>query len=273
MIWLGPAGIPLVSKERNTLEGIRTVARLGLNAMEIQFVRGIKMNLAYAKECGKVAKELNVKLSIHAPYYINLSSKDVRKVEASKERILASVERAIVMNAEIVVFHPGYYGSLSKEKVFELIKEGCEEIVEEIKGKNVFLGLETTGRVSQFGELEEIIRVCKEVKGCVPVIDWAHVYARNGGKIDYSKILDIVEKLKLPYLHTHFSCIDFSLLEEGKGNERRHLELKAGRPPFKPLAVEILKRKMDVVIISESPILEEDSLRMKEVLEEIGYKW
>jgi len=270
MIWLGPAGIPTVSKDSSTLVGIEVVSELKLNAMEIEFVRGVKMSNELAKECGKVAKELNIKLSVHAPYFINLSSAEKLKIKQSKKRILDSVERAHLMNADVIVFHPGYYGKLSPEETYEMIKEGCEDLVDIIKSKgwNVRLGLETTGKLSQFGTLDEIIRIHKKLKLCVPVVDFSHMLARQQGKIDYGKILNKLKALKLKHYHTHFSGIEFS--EKG---ERRHLTIDNEQPPFKPLAKEILKKKINITIISESPVLEQDSLIMKKTFEELGYKF
>jgi len=270
MIWLGPAGIPTVGKGGSSLEGIKTVSKLGLNAMEVEFVRGVKMSKEMAKECGKVAKEFNIRLSVHAPYYINLSSSEKIKIKQSKKRILDSVERAHLMHADVVVFHPGYYGKLDPKETYELIKDACRDIIDTMKSKkikNVRLGLETTGKHSQFGSLDEIIKIHREFRTCVPVVDFAHMFARQGGRIDYGKILDRLKKLKLKHYHTHFSNIEFS----DKG-ERWHLVLDK-KPPFKSLAKEILKRKMNITIISESPILEQDSLKMRKIFERLKYKF
>ncbi len=157
------------------------------------------------------------------------------------------------------------------------MKKACVDIKDNLNEKgitDVRLGLETTGKVSQFGTLDEIVRICRELKYCSPVVDWAHLYARAAGRINFSDIFDKVAVLKLKHLHTHFSCIEFSLAGmEGKGNERRHLTLDTKKPDFEPLAKEILKRKVDITLISESPILEKDALVMKKMLEEHGYKF
>jgi len=262
-IYLGPAGVCVSSRERSTLGGLKRVAELGLNAMEVEFVRGVNMGLPLAKEVGALAKKLGVKLSVHAPYYVNLCSEDKIKVKASERRILDSVERAHAMSADAVVFHPGYYGELSKEEAFRRVEESCKRMREwmrERKISNVRLGLETTGKGKQFGTLDEIVEICKKVKGCTPAVDFAHIYARQGGKIDYRKVFDKVEELKLKRLHTHFSGIEFTA-----AGERRHLPMDKG-PDFRPLAKELRKIRFDITIISESPVLEQDSLRMKEML-------
>jgi len=276
-IWLGPAGVPITSKDKSTLGGIERVSELGLNVFEVEFVRGVKMNTDMAKRVGELAKKLNIRLSIHAPYYINLCSFDKEKLNASKKRIMDSIERAHTMHADVVVFHPAYYGKLSEEEAYQKVKEACKEMTDNMKQDgidDVKLGLETTGKVSQFGTLDEIIRVCKEVKECSLVVDFAHLYARAAGRINFSKIFDKVSTLKLKHLHTHFSCIEYSTVGmTGKGNERYHLTLDTKKPDFEPLVKEILKRKIDITLISESPILEKDALIMKKMFEKHGYKF
>lgn len=262
-IRLGPAGIPESCKKKNTIEGIKKVTELKLQAMEVEFVYGVRMSRLMAKETGEIAKKLNIELSVHAPYYINLCTTDKKKLAASKRRIKNSMDRAIAMEAHVVTFHPGFYGKLTEEEAFEKVKEACEELAT----KKVMLGLETTGKHTAFGTVEEIVELCKQVNYCVPVIDFAHIFARNYGKIDYGEIFDLIKPLKLKHIHSHFSNIEFT--EKG---ERRHLPLD-DQPPFKPLAKEILKRKVNITIISESPILEKDSLRMAKIFKKLGYSF
>jgi deoxyribonuclease-4 len=235
--------------------------------MEVEFVQGVRMGNDLAKAAGKKAKDLGVLLSIHAPYFINLCNP--AKVGESQKRILDSCERGHHMGAKFVAFHPGYYGSLTKEQAYDYVKKACAEMAEKVRanGWNVLLGLETTGKHSQFGTLEECIKICREVKGCSTVIDFAHLYAKQGGKIDYKYILDSISALKPSHVHCHFSNIEFTM----KG-ERRHLVLDHS-PPFEPLAKEILKQHFDMTIICESPALEQDALRMKKIFENNGYKF
>lgn len=272
-IRLGPAGIPTVCKG-SSIDGVKSVAELELSAMEIEFVRGVKMSNSLAKELGIVAKNLDVELSVHAPYFINLASSEKEKIAASKLRILDSLERGAAMHATVVVVHAGYYGK-DKGKAGEMIFSACSDLADKIKqnGWRVLLGLETTGKQSQWGTLDEIIELCKKNKGCTVALDPAHIYARQGGKIDYKEIFDKLEVLKLGHLHCHFSGINYSVTGIGRGNERSHLPLKQAGPPFEEFAKEILKRKIDATIISESPVLEQDSLVMKKIFEKLGYEF
>jgi deoxyribonuclease-4 len=270
MIRIGPAGVPICSKDRSTIGGIKTVKQLGLNAMEIEFVRQVYVDNKAAEKIGKVAKQLDVELSVHAPYFINLCSEDRAKLGASKQRILQSCERAHWMGAGIVVFHPGFYGKLTKEQAFDRVKSACEDMIDKMKEKgiDVLLGPETMGKQTTFGTLDELIDLAKQVKGLVPVIDWAHLYARAGGQLNFGAVFDSLKTLGLKHYHCHVTCVHFISAGPGKGNERYHLTLDKKRPDFKPLIEEIKKRKLDITLISESPVLEKDALVLKRMFEE-----
>lgn len=275
-IFLGPAGIPIAAKGNSSIDGIKAVSEIRLNAMEIEFVRGVHMSSQLAKECGEAAKEFNVKLSVHAPYFINLLSEKKEIVEASKKRILDSVERGSLMSANIVAVHAGYYGKLSKEEGIERMAGQANELTDKIKsnGWKTLVGFETSGKVKSFGTIEEIVEICERVEGFGIVLDAAHIFALQAGRIDYSEMFDRIKPLKLEHVNMHFSNIKWRPVKAtGAGNEWYHMEIKNNQPPFESLAKEILKRKIDVTIISESPILENDSLLMKRVFEKLGYKF
>lgn len=261
-ILLGPAGSPATS----TLEGVKAVKDLGLRAMEVEFVRGVRMSNTLAKQVGAEAKRHDIRLSVHAPYYINLASDDPEKRKASIKRILDSCERGHHMGAKEIVFHPAYFGKNDKEEVFQTVKKAVLDMQDTVKknGWGVKLAPETTGKHSALGSLDETTRLAKET-GCSLCVDFAHLYARQMGKIDYGDVFNKLKPLKISHLHCHFSGINYS----DKG-ERNHLVMDHN-PDFGPLAKEILKRKLSVTIISESPITWRDSLKMKAVFEKLGY--
>jgi deoxyribonuclease-4 len=272
-IFLGPAGIPTVAEDRTTEGGIKKVSELGLNCIEIEFVRNVYLNQKKAEEIGKLAKELNIQLTVHAPYFINLLSGKKSTVEASKKRILESLDRAERMNAKTVVVHAAYYGNLSKEEAFEKMKSITEEILDEMKKNGInktLLAYETMAKESQFAGLEELLKLMKEMKSrqLTVNVDFAHLFARNNGKINYSEIL---EKLKgFDQIFSHFSNVKFNV------NTKKFVDVHVpinSHPPFKPLAEEILKRKLNITIISESPILEQDSLKMFKIFKSLDPKF
>lgn len=265
MIRLGPAG----NIDSDTITSLRTIKNIGLQAQEIEFVRHVYMKNEMAKDVGEIAKKLGVSLSIHCPYFINLASQEKEKVEASKKRILDSCERGHYLGAKHIVFHPAYFGKRDKKEVYQTVKNEILDLLEIINKNswNIKLSPETTGKHSAFGSLDETIKIAKETK-CDICIDPAHIYARNNGKIDFGEMLDKLEVLKLKQLHFHFSAIKYS----DKG-EVHHLTLAEGGPDFRPFARELIKRKIECTIISESPITYKDSLLMKKILEDLGYKF
>lgn len=258
-ICLGPAGLG-----GNSLDGIGHIRRLKLNCAEVEFTYGVRMSNQLAKEVGKEAKKQNISLSVHGPYYINLGSKEKIKTKQSKQRILDSCERAHHLGAKNVVFHAGFYQGRNKEEVYNIIKEGIIDLQRTIRKNNwdVDLALETTGKKSQFGDLDELLKLRKEV-GCSLCVDFAHILAREG-KIDLEEVFNKLKLLK--YIHSHFSGIEYTA-----NGERRHLITE--EKDIIPLAKEILKRKVDITIINESPDPIRDSLKTKKVFERLGYKF
>ncbi|MFQ5647899.1 MAG: TIM barrel protein, partial [Candidatus Aenigmatarchaeota archaeon] len=260
----------LLSKNEKTLDSLKNLARIGLNAQEIEFVRSTYMDNSEAKKVGELAKKLDIKLSTHASYFINLASKERKKIEISRKRILSSCERMHYMGGGPVVFHPSYFGGMDREKVFQTTKEAILDMMNTIKKKgwNCKLAPETTGKHSALGSLDETIRMVKET-GCFLCVDLAHLFARNLGRIDFGEIFNKLKPLKLKHLHCHFSGIEYT----SKG-EKRHLVLNHS-PEFKEFAKVLLKQKWlkSVTIISESPITWKDSLKMKKILEKMGYRF
>jgi len=261
-IFLGPAGTPAHS----TLEGISKLKELGLQCTEVQFSHGINMGIPLAKKVGAEAKKYGIKLSVHSPFFINLASDEKEKIIASKRRIINSCERAHYLGADLVVFHPAYFGKKDHEEVYQTTKKAIQEMQKIIKARKwkVRLAPETTGKHSALGSLDETIRLVKET-GCFLCVDIAHLFARNNGKINYKKILDKLKFLKSEHLHFHFSGIKYS----SKG-ELKHLNLNS-HPDFKAFAKELLKRKIKCTIISETPITWRDSLKMRKIFEDFGH--
>jgi deoxyribonuclease-4 len=274
-IFIGPAGNASSAKEPGTEGSLKWVKETGLNAQEIEFVRRVYLTKERAENIGKLAKKLNIRLSVHAPYFINLASEKKRIVEISKRLILESADRGERCGADAIAIHSAYYYKKDPRKTFEILKKNLEEILDEIKSrgiKRIKLGIETMAKDTQFGTLDEVIKLCKEVahKQLVPYIDFAHIYCKNNGKINYSEIFDKLEDLKLKHINSHFEGIKYNL------NKKKFVDVHTminSHPPFKPLAEEILKRKLSITIIAESkPYPEKDALKIKRIFEKLRYK-
>lgn len=253
MIIIGPSGIGTPAEK-----GLELIKKLKLGAVEIAFTHGVYMNVERAKEVGETASKLGITLSIHASYYLNLCSEDKSKIEASKKRILDSCEIGHYLGARYIVFHAAFYGKLSKEETYKNVRERVLEIQEVIKKNkwDVSLCPETTGKGTQFGDVDELVKLSKET-GCGICVDFAHVYARNIGKIDYDDVCSKIKDIK--NLTGHFTGIEFT--EKG---ERRHIRLDIKRA--KELVEYLKKYEISMRIIIESPEPYEDAVEMNKIV-------
>ncbi|PLW79662.1 endonuclease IV [Candidatus Woesearchaeota archaeon] len=251
---IGPAGTDGLGYEK----GIPNVKNNGLKILEMPFTHGVNVSNEKAKILGELAKEQGVILTIHAPYFINLASPEKIKREASKKRILDSVERAIHLNAKYVVFHPGFYQKQDKEEVYEIIKEEIEDIIqimEENCWDKKILAPETTGKASQFGDLDELLRLREEL-GISITVDFSHIYARNIGKIDYGEVFKKLPKT----FHAHFSGIEYT----DKGERNHILTSKEFAEPLIKKLQEYGDKGYNITIINESPEPLNDAIKMQE---------
>jgi deoxyribonuclease-4 len=256
LIRIGPAG----SSGLGNLNGVARCAEMGLDCMEVEFTYGVRMDLKSARAVGKLAQEKGVRLSVHAPYYINLASEEKEKLAASKKRILDSCQRAHHMKARNVTFHAGFYQTRTPDQTYARIKKAIVGLQKQIARRKwqTTLCPEITGKPSQFGSLEELLRLKKET-GCGITVDFSHLYARQQGDIDYGRILK-----KLPKkFHAHFSGIIY-----GPKGEKKHI--RATKKFFEPLARELVKRNPDISIICESPEPYTDAVLMKKVIKQLA---
>lgn len=265
MIYLGPGGTP--HGVNGTKKSMEYLAEEGLNAMEVQFVRGARMKESTAEDIGDEAEKHHILLSIHAPYYINLNSESEETIEKSKERILKSARLADKMNAWVITVHAGYYSGMPSDEATEIIGDGVVECAEKIEEENldVKIGLEQMGKEKSWGTLEEIEKVMNRTSSVVPVLDFAHYHARYGGVLkdeqDFRELLEKYEAMQEKnHLHSHFSSIKY-----GDKGEKEHLNLEEYEPDFRQLAPILKEKEYDITVICETPELDRDSLRMKNI--------
>lgn len=264
MIRIGQAGIPLSCKGRTNKDGlVYTKERLNLNAMELQFVRGLYvMSDEEAEFIRNYSKENDIELHVHAPYYINLAGDE--ETEFSFEKVLFSARIADKMGAKTVIVHPGYYGEHNEKKTLKKIIKNTKKLQNILKKEKLKtkIGIETMGKQKVFGSLDEVIEVCSNVKGTVPVIDLGHIHARGNGSLkERSNFEEIFTKLKPLRLRHYLIHITGVLYENG--NEFYHLPIKKGDMPLAPLVEIILDNNYNVTLISESPLLEHDAVYIK----------
>jgi deoxyribonuclease-4 len=276
----GPAGVPPMFRLLGaaTLDTPRLLHEEGLDAFEYQAVRwGPKPQIKQqdAEKLGAEARKNDVRLSMHGSYFVNLSGKE-DVVEASKRRLIAAATAADWMGAYVMIFHTGFYGRFEKEYAFKTCVTALKEVSAEMKslGLKVKLGPETMGRKFQVGSIDEILAINQEVEGTQLVIDWGHLHARHQGTFKSSADMRAVaEKVEqqlgtqaLRSMHCHFSAIEFT----SQGEKRHHtLDEKRYGPDFRMLAEVIADFGLHPTMICESPILDVDARKMKEILNEV----
>ena len=277
----GPAGVPplfrILGARLSDVPGL--LREEGLDAFEYQAVRwGQKpqMKQEDAENLGSQARKNDVLLSLHGSYYVNLCGKK-EVVEASKRRLVACATAAQWMGAYVMVFHLGFYGYAEKSEAFRNCTQALRDIVETMNSlgiEKVKLGPETMGRIFQLGSLDEILTICEEVEQTQLVIDWGHLHARHRGMFkkldDFRAVIEEVEKRlgtqAVKDMHCHFTKIEFT----EKGERRHHIldEAKYG-PDFQLLAEVIAEYNLRPVIICETPILDVDAMKMRDILRRV----
>lgn len=231
---------------------------------------GIARDYFELEEIGKLAKEMDIELSLHTPYYMDLANAD-GLLERSVESIKWSSMLAEALDAVTVVTHMGLYGGLSSKEALRRVASNLRSIRTWMKANKMKcrLGIESSGRQEVFGGLDEQIAIARNVKGIIPVVNLAHIHARGGGVLknpeDFKTILDKAKKFTEDgHVHTHFSGV-----EHAGGDELRYTPIKRGDLRFEPLAECLLDGDYDVTLISSSPLLEHDAMYMKVILERL----
>ncbi len=264
----GTGGTPHSSETNTTIDGIRRIAELGLGCMEVEFVQGVRMGEAGARLVAEVATRERVKLSAHAPYFINLNAHEPEKIRASQDRIIQTARIAALCGAESIVFHAAFYIGDPPEKTYSRVKESLGEVMHQLKRENnrVWIRPEIMGKPSQFGSLEEILDLCTELEGVAPCIDFAHGHARTGAFNSYPGFASILQQVKerlgktaLDNMHIHVSGIAY-----GEKGEKKHLTLKESDFQYAELLQALKNYDAQGIVICESPNLEEDALLLQE---------
>lgn len=255
----GPAGYPQGSKSPE--DAMNTIRSMGLDALEIEFVRGVKMSGVKATEIGKLAADRGIRLSAHAPYYVSLNSDNLETREKSIGWIMDTVRAAHNLGAYIIVIHAASYGKTPDEAT-DSVTDGlirCRNIMDDEGIDDVTLGVETMGKTGTWGTLAEIGKVMDDVQGVHPVLDVAHVHARYRGNLktadDMARLTEEFFSLSGDIAHFHISCIKY-----GDKGEISHLPLEAKDPDMSLLADVLKDSGKDCTFVCESPLQERDAV-------------
>lgn len=278
----GPAGTALSFKEMGYKKSVQLgeyLTKFGLNHFEYQCGQGVRVSEESAKEIGAALRNAGISVSVHAPYFISLSSVEEEKRLNSVNYILASAKAVNAMGGDRIVIHSGSCSKMTREEALELAKNTMKLAREELVAQgleNIRCCPETMGKINQLGDLHEVMELCKIDESFIPCIDFGHLNARTFGSIkdksDYEKILDTIgnelgsERLKT--FHSHFSKIEYT----EKGGEKKHLTFAdtVYGPQFEPLMELVAKKNLAPTFICESDGTQtEDAKTMKDYYESL----
>ena len=255
------------------------LVKMGLDHFEYQCGRGVNIGEDKAKIFGEASKEKGISLSLHAPYYISMSSVEEEKRLNSVNYILQSARAVNAMGGNRIIVHTGSCGKISREEALSLAVDTMKIALDALKNENlshIHICPETMGKINQLGTLEEVIALCSLDDSIIPCIDFGHLNARTLGSIktadDYNLILDLIQdKLgsdRAKNFHSHFSKIEYT-----NGGEKRHLTFDDNvyGPDFEPLMELVYKRNYSPVFVCESAGTQaEDALKMKKYYNSLG---
>ena len=279
MITFGPGGNSESFGKRKFPEQLpEYLASLGLNGYEIECGRGVRISEKSYNLLPSIAKENGIYLSLHAPYFISLSSESEETRLKSVDYILESARAAKRLGAEKIVVHSGSCSKMTREAATALAFDTltkAQAALDENGLSDIIICPETMGKINQLGTLSEVLELCGVDERFLPCVDFGHLNARTLGGIkgeaDYAAILDEIEnKLghdRLRRFHVHFSRIMYTT-----GGEKMHLTFsdKEYGPEFEPLMEQFAKRNLCPSIICESAGTQaEDAAEMKKYYESL----
>lgn len=280
MVRFGTAGNPEKFYDeggKSSLEMPRWLSSMGLDAYEYQCGRGVRISQDAAKILFENASKHGIALSVHAPYFTNISSEESEKLEKTIGYILQAAEAAHSMGAKRLVVHMGAAKDITRRRAMEISKQTVARALAELDSAgfgDVAMCLETMGKINQMGTIEEVMELCSMDERLMPTVDFGHLNSRMQGALkteeDFERIIKYMEKKigheRTDTFHAHFSKIEYT-----KAGEKKHLTFSDSEygPEFLPLARVLARRKISPTIICESAGTQaDDALEMKRIYEE-----
>lgn len=266
---------------KSSLQVPEYIEKMGLDTFEYQCGRGVNIGEEKASQLGKLAKEKGITLSLHAPYYISMSSVEEQKRLNSIKYILDSARAVNFMGGNRIVVHTGSCGKISREQALALAMDTMKLAIEALDSEglsHIHICPETMGKINQLGTLEEVIALCSLDERLIPCIDFGHLNARTlGGLSSETEMLEVFEKIenslgsdRLKVFHSHFSKIEYTA-----GGEKKHLTFKDDvfGPNYEPVLEITARKNLSPTFICESAGTQaEDSKTMKTYYEALFNK-
>ena len=261
-----PTGTP--KKPGGSVGAIEFSRSIGLRTLELGWVQSVRVTEATCAAIRAAGEAQDVALSMHAPYFINLNAMD-EEWPKSRKRLMDAAHYGYLAGATDIVFHPGSYFQREPAEVLKKAIPRLQGCVEELKknGDRVTMRPETMGKSAMLGSLEDAIAMSQDVEGVQPCLDFAHLHARPGdGSLntydEWSKLLEQYGRelgaAALKNLHIHLSGIEY-----GPKGEKNHLPLAEADLDLKALFKALKEFGCGGRILCESPIMEQDALKMK----------
>ena len=275
----GPAGNAESFPYKSSVDAPCWLAELGLDCYEYQCGKGVNVREETARNIGAAAVAAGIRLSLHAPYFINLANPDPESLQKTIGYITAACQAADWMGAGRVVIHSGALMKRTRREALDTARQSLVQVLSACDDQgfsHIALCPETMGKINQLGNLEEVLELCTVDERLLPCVDFGHLYARSLGELEgraaCAQMLDRMEAVlgeeRASGFHSHFSKIEFTL----KGGEKRHLCFSdpGYGPDFRPLAEEVARRGWEPWIICESAGTQsEDALTMKKIYQEV----
>lgn len=270
---IGTVGSPISTPKKpgGSVGAIQQIRAVELNALELGWVQSVRVSEETCAAIKKEADVQDVKISVHAPYFINLNA-DEEEWPKSRKRLMDAAYYGNLAGATDIIFHPGSYFEKPAQEVLSIAIPRLSACIKELRaaGNPVTLRPETMGKSAMLGSLEDTLIMSRAIEGVLPCVDFAHLHARSAGKIntrdEWLTQIDLIEnslgKEALQRMHIHLSGIEYS----AKG-EKNHLPLKESDFNLVELIGVLVHRKCSGRIMCESPIMEEDALYIKETIE------
>lgn len=265
----GTPGIPASTDPPGIRNGIARVRELGLDAMEFEFVRNVHIKKTDTAEIKELAKKNNLVLTCHGQYWVNLASLEKIKIKQSVERMLHASRIVHACGGWSITWHLAFYQGQPKEKVQEIVTDKVRHVVKQLRdeGNTIWIRPEITGKPTQWGDLDECIKLSQDIEGVLPCIDFSHLHAREGKINTLQEFREVLAKLEkglgrqcLDNMHIQISGINY-----GPKGEKNHLNLEdpASDLKWKDILKVWKEFKIKGVVVPESPNIEKDALLLK----------
>lgn len=258
---------------KGSLDVPEYIEKMGLDTFEYQCGRGVNIGEEKARQLGQLATQKGITLSLHAPYYISMSSVEEAKRDNSINYILSSAKAVDWMGGNRIVVHTGSCGKISRTDALQLALDTMKKALTALDNENlghIHICPETMGKVNQLGTLDEVLELCKIDERLIPCIDFGHLNARDMGyfksKAEYKTVFDKIENAlgydRLCNFHSHFSKIEYTT-----GGEKKHLTFAdtVYGPDFEPVLDLTVQKNCSPTFICESDGTQaEDVKQMKD---------